>query len=380
MNNTPSTMDKKDFYVSLLQMEFADIEKPVIRENRKGSWVIYGKQNDYAEYLLDLLDDCGKHGAIIGGKVDFITGTGFAYSEEAGGANAKARNFINEANESGESLDDINNKVSFDFEVFGGGYLQILYDRTGKVSEIYHIDFTKIRPSLDLKTFYFSEDWLDYTGDGFRYMNAKVKPTPIPAFNPNKRSGKQILYIKDYRPGARVYPKPSYFAALRYINIDIAIGEYHLNGISNGMFASKLVNFNNGVPKEPEQKEIEKKINNKFAGAKNAGKIMLSFNKSAENAPSILDLSGTDLDKHFDLLERTVERQVFSSHRITSPALFGIKTEGLFANNEELRDAADLFQNTYCDSRRALLEKAYNAILSINGVPSLYIQRGEVGS
>src|SRR6185312_1148320 len=61
---------------------------------------------------------------------------------------------------------------------------------------------------------------------------------------------------------------------------------------------------------------------------------------------------------------------IFSSHRVTSPALFGIKTDSFFSSNDELRDAFELFQNTYCSTKRKLLEKSIN-------LNEIYIKKGE---
>jgi predicted transcriptional regulator len=376
MNTTEiKPLSEKDF-LSLIDMKFVDVVQPTYKENKAKGYVSYGEKNDYPNYLLEKFDNCGKHGAIVSGKADFIVGNGFAFVEnESEIDNAKARVLIDRANNDGETLDEVASKVALDVEIFGGGYLEILFNKKKKVSEIYHLDFSKVRPAKDLKTFYFSEEW-HKESNGILTENSKAEIIPIKAFNPLNPAGKMVLYVREYKPNMDVYPKPSYFAAMRYIQIDIAIGEYHLNGISNGMFASKMINFNNGVPKEEDQKAVEKKVNNKFAGSKNAGKVLISFNKSQENATTVLDLSGTELDKHFDLLAKTTETQIFSSHRVTSPGLFGIRSEGAFSK-EDLRPAFELFENTYVSRKRKLIEKNINTVLSINDIPSVYLQRSE---
>lgn len=369
-----TTVKQPDNALTVLKLEFEDIQRPTYKEDKKKGYVKYGEKNDYPEYLLGMFNASGKHGAIIQGKADFTIGNGFAYlTDDQAADTTKKTTLVEKANNDGETLTEVAAKVATDVELFAAGYLQVLYNKKKRVSEIYHVDFTKIRVSKDLKTFYYSDNWLNENGT----ENSKADITPIPAFDLSNPKGKQILFIREYKPGMDVYPKPNYYAALRYIQVDICIGEYHLNGITNGMFASKLINFNNGVPEKPEQKEIEKKVNEKFAGSKNAGKVMLSFNKNGENATTVLDLSGTELDKHFDLLNKTTETQIFSSHRVTSPALFGIKSDGIFTNNSELRQAFELFQNTYINGKRNLLEKYFNLVLSVNNLPKVYLQRSE---
>jgi hypothetical protein len=95
---------------------------------------------------------------------------------------------------------------------------------------------------------------------------------------------------------------------------------------------------------------------------------MLAFNDSKENEPSIIDLSGTELDKHFDLLNLTVQQEIFSGHKITSPMLFGIKTEGQLGGRSELRDAYQLFQNTYVNAKQRAIEETINYLYKFNDV------------
>jgi hypothetical protein len=370
--------EEKNSVEQIMLLKFEDIKPVVYKENKVRGWFSYGEKNDYPAYLLDLFDKSGKHGAIVRGKTDFIIGNGFGFVDDNLLTDTNAKTIIDRCNSNGESLEDVTKKVAMDVEIFGGGYFQVIYNRKKKISEIYHLDFSNVRTNKARSKFWFSEEWIkiDANGNVSETRNPEVKE--LEPFNPAKPGGEQVLYIGEYTPGNTPYPKPNYNAAIRYIQIDICIGEYHLNGITNGMFASKMINFNSGVPGLPEQKEIENKVNRKFAGSKNAGKIMLSFNKDAANSPTVTDLSGTELDKHFDLLNETTETQIFSSHRVTSGSLFGIKSKGVvFANNNELRQAFELFQNTYCNAKRKLLEKSVNLILSINDVPTVYLQRSE---
>jgi hypothetical protein len=94
------------------------------------------------------------------------------------------------------------------------------------------------------------------------------------------------------------------------------------------MMPSKLIQFFNGEPSDEKKGDIERRFKNKFTGSENAGNIILAFNNNQTTPISISDLSGTDLDKMFVELNKTVQQQVLSGHNVTSPMLFGIKTEG----------------------------------------------------
>jgi predicted transcriptional regulator len=345
-------------------LKFDQVPLPIYKEVKGKDWVYYGEKNDYPNYLLRLYNNSAKHNAIVTGKVDYICGNGWEAVAEDEMDKAKAYGVIDKVNENGESLEELTKKISTDLSLFGGYYIQVIWSKaTNEIAELYHVDYCKVRVDKECKTFYVADDWI---------KNGNVNPNPTytsyPAFNEQSPTGTQILYYKEYRAGDDLYSLPDYRGAINYIEVDISIGEYHLNTINNGMFSSKLINLNGGAVSQEEEDRIEKQFKDKFSGSKNAGKFMLSFNENKDNAPSIIDLSGTELDKHFDLLNKTVQQEIFSGHKVTSPMLFGIKTEGQLGGRAELREASELFQNTYINGKQKSIEQIINYLYSYNDI------------
>jgi DNA-binding MarR family transcriptional regulator len=345
-------------------LKFDQVPLPVYKEVKGKDWIYYGEKNDYPDYLLRLYNNSAKHNAIITGKVDYICGNGWEVKSEDEMAKAKAYSVVDKVNTKGESLTDLTKKMATDLSIFGGYYLQVIWSKgTGEIAELYHLDYYKVRTNSINNSYFVADDWI---------KNGQVNPRPnyleYPKFDENNRKGSQILYFKEYRAGCNIYSLPDYRGAISYIELDICIGEYHLNSINNGMFSSKLINLNGGRVSEEEENRIEKLFKDKFSGSKNAGKFMLAFNDSKENEPSIIDLSGTELDKHFDLLNKSVQQEIFSGHKVTSPMLFGIKTEGQLGGRAELREASELFQNTYINAKQKEIEQVINYLYSFNDI------------
>jgi hypothetical protein len=344
--------------------KFDQVPLPVYKEVKGKEYVYYGEKNDYPNYLLRIYNNSAKNNAIITGKVDYICGNGWTVKAEDEMQKANAFGLIDRINTKEESLNELTKKLVTDLSIFGGYYLQVIWTKgTGEIAELYHVDYYKVRTNLDNSEFYVSDNWI---------KNDNVNPRPdfetYPAFDPNNTTGTQILYFKEYRAGANTYSLPDYRGAISYIELDISIGEYHLNTINNGMFSSKLINLNGGKVSQEEEDRIERQFKDKFSGSKNAGKFMLAFNDSKENEPSIVDLSGTELDKHFDLLNKTVQQEIFTGHKVTSPMLFGVKTEGQLGGRAELREASELFQNTYVNAKQQSLEEVVNYLLKFNDI------------
>lgn len=339
----------------LITINFSEYSQPKFIEKKNQEWVSYGADNRYPAHLLSLLNTSAKHNAIVNGKANFIAGKGIVFEDDT------KQYLVEESiNRNGETINDILDKVALDIETFGGCYLEVIYNPFGSATSLYHIDYNKVRSNVDNTYFYISDQW-----------DSKQKPDDIEgiaAFDENNKSGKQIIYIKEYRPGVDTYTLPTYQGAMNYIELDVAVSEFHLNAIHNGMMPSKLISFNNGTPSEEEQRTIERRMRDKFAGEANAGKFIINFNNDPAKAPTVLDLSASDLDKQFDLLNKTIQQEIFSGHRITSASLFGIATEGALGARNEMRTAYEIFQNTYVNGKQQFIERWFGYILPLFGI------------
>ena len=347
---------------------------PQFKEERSKDWIMYGVErpykNLYPEYLLELFNSSAKHHAIVKGKTDYIVGNGIAIREEGLNTENIARlHQLLKAPNGKEDLDTLLYKMTLDLEIFGGFALEIIGNQTHeKIAAIYHADFCKYRKAKDSDGYFYSEEW-NKTQPEVEY---------IPAFDPNKVGGKSLLYVKSYHPQSQAYPLPGYLGCVPYIEMDKEIANFHLNSIKNGFMGGTMINFFNGQPTEEEQRAIERKLYDKFAGSDNANKLVLNFNDSKEQGAEIIALNGNDFDKRFDVLNDTVQQEVFSGHRITDPQLFGINQEGIFASRNQLRDAYELFQNTYVNGRQLFLEEVLNGLAEVQGFQGrLYIKPTE---
>ena len=331
----------------LVKIEFDQAQQPKFEEKRGKNYVEFGAKNDYPNYLIDLYGESPKHGTIIKGKVNYIYGKGFDDIQQ-------------KANTKGETWNQILKRSILDDELHGGFYLQIIYNALGKVKDVFHIEFQKVRASKDLTCFYVKDDW---TKSEF-----KEQMREYPAFNINEPKGSQILFVKQYNPKSDVYPLPNYFQGLNYIESDIQIGRHILGNAKHNFVATKLINFNNGLPQEEEQEEVEKDLKNKFANH-DGDRVVVSFNASKENAVDIINLGETSLTKEdFTNINNLIQQEIFSCHQVTSPMLFGIKTEGQLGGRSEIRDAYQIFQNTYINERQQEHELTFSKLMNLAGI------------
>lgn len=338
---------------NLVILRFAEARQPEYREKKGQGYIEFGEMNDYPNYLLDLFNKSAKHNAIVKGKVNYITGNGWKAAEGDLAADA----FIRQPN-AYESLAELTRKVSLDIEIFGGAYMEIIWSQAGgNLVSVTHVDYTRIRSTQDNTSFFYKKDWTDRRG----------QIDTIPAFNTAVRQGRQILYVKEYRPGLDAYALPGYLGSLNYIESDIEVSKHVLGNAQTGFSASKLITLPNGEPSPDEKRIIDNRFRDNFSGA-DGKKFMLSFVTDAARKPIVEDLGASDLTKEdFGRVDAMIQQNIFAGHQLTSPSLFGIAEPGKLGSRNELRDAYEIFKNTYVSDKQQALEQVFNRLAQIKG-------------
>ena len=356
---TSSPIVRQDFETKLPEYKLA---------NGK-DWIMYGEHNRYPDYLLEMYQRSAKHNAIVNGKVNYITGKGWTY--EADQVPSEMIGELNRLLENPNPYDDLNDilyKTTLDFEIFNGFALEIVWNMHGKVSQIAHKNFGNLRRNEDGTKFYYADEWKEFgEPEGL---------TEYMPFDPEKRLGKQLFYYCSYAPSVRYYPIPEYLGALAYIETDARIANYHVNNLRNGFLGGFLFNFNNGVPSNEEQREIKRQLQKQLRGD-DGERIVVNFNDSTETGLKIEPLNANDLDKQFNILNETIQTEIFVAHRVTSPMLFGVRVSGQLGGRSELVEAYELFKAVYVNDRVQKLEKVFNYIFSFNGLGVLEIEPTE---
>ena len=336
-------------YKNIITIKFAQAEQPRFEEKRAKGYVEFGGNNNYPEYLIGLFNESPKHGAIIKSKTNYIFGQGWDGIEQ-------------KANTKGETWNQITKKCILDDELFGGYYLQVIYNLLGQIKDVYHLEYHKVRTNKEQNEFQVKNDWADN----------KEKPRCYPAFNINDPAGSQILFVKQYNPKSDIYPLPNYFQGLNYIESDVQVSRHILGNAKDGFVATTLINLNGGEPAEEAKEAVERGIKKKFTGSE-GDRVVIMFNKSKDNSAEILPLSSTMLTKEdFTNVNNLIQQEIFACHQVTSPSLFGIKTEGQLGGSTEIRDAYKIFANTYVNERQQAIEEVFNQLFSYVGIKGEY--------
>lgn len=323
--------------------------------------VEWGNRNSYPDYLLDLYNNVPTLRSIINGNIDFITGDDVSILP-------LTDNLPNgQMNNRGDNIREQIKDIAKDYEIYGGFALQIIRNLIGMVAEVYYIDMRFLRTNKEGNVFYYCEDWS---------KSGKKDVIVYPAFMPNlnwdtlddeqrNRNASSILYVKNVH--TQVYPAPLYAASIKACEIERLVDDFHINSLQNQFVSSAIINFNNGDPGDEMKKEIEDAINEKFAGAANGGRIMLSFNKNKESATDIVEFEVKDFGERYKALSEHSRQQIFTAFR-ANPNLFGIPTEGNGFANEQYAESFKLYNRTQIQPVQRLIADTYDKIYATKGV------------
>ena len=342
---------------------------PVVQEVRGRDYIEYGTddwKNLYPQFLIDLYYNSSTHAAIVNATSEMIAAEDLIVTDEDTSLDAyvKLKKFLRHAN-SKESLHQVIKKIAFDFKLQGAYALHIIWNREKtEIAEVYHVPVERVRAGKPneigkVDTYFISADW----------SNTRThKPYPIAAFNVHDRTASsQLLYTGAYSPNMDIYHTPDYLAACNWALVDQRVAEFHLNNIENGFSGSYFISFANGVPTAEERRQIEQSLTDKFTGAKNSGKFVLTFSDDRTRTPEITPISVSDADKQYLALQELLVQNILTGHRVTSPMLMGIKNDtGLGSNVDELNAAFNFYLNTVIIPFQLQIKNTLQTIFSVN--------------
>ena len=330
-------------------------------EKKGKEYIKYGTDNKFPDYLIGLYNNSSIHASCTNAIVEAVRGEGLVTENEF---------ILDRANKSGESWNDIYNKVALDYKLFGGFSLEIIWsnDRQ-RIAEVYHIDFSYLRAQEknyrgQIPGYYIYNDWAKRGG-----YNVNLDDLPcLPVYNPltKEEEPKQIFVHQPYSPGKEYYPLPDYVAAARVIDLDQEVDNFHINNIQNGLTPSlSITTFTNAS--DDERQAIEQMLKQQYAGTGNAGSLMYIDVDDPANAPVITPIPQNGADGYYVAINDMVSQKILTAHRITSPALLGIKENtGLGNNAEELETAYRLFLNTVVLPYQQSILSCFEYILGYN--------------
>ena len=343
----------------LTVVNLSNYSSPEIIESSNKEWVSFGSNNDYFSYLIQRYEGSPTNNAIINSVSLMIYGRGL----DATNSNKKPEQY---AQMISLFKKDMVKNLSHDLKLLGQCAMQVIYSKDRKtIASVDHIAVENLRAEKcnekgEVEAYYYANDWS-------KVKNAK-NTLRIPAFGFSKENI-EIIYVKPYRAGYKYYSSPDYAGCLEWCETEQLVSNFHLNNTKNSFSPNTIIQFNNGTPTAEERQMLENRITEKFTGTSGA-KFVLAFNDNPEAAATVDTLAISEAHNTYNFVSEEATRKIMVGHRVTSPMLMGIGTQGtsLGSNADELKTASLLFENTVIQPFQTLLIDAFDTILAYNQI------------
>jgi hypothetical protein len=301
--------------------KFKTVNLPDIKEVQGKDWVFFGSKNEFPFKVLELYNNSAIHNTAIQSILYGIIGEGIVNGGK------------DEVNRTGETLQELFDKVTLDYLLFGGYAINVIWNREGTSwAELYHLPFERIRAEKPnqydiVENYFYSKNWLDIR---------KNPPLKYPSYNTKKtrdQYASQVYYCFDYTPGNLVYPLPYYRGSLNDIELDIRISKFHNSNISNGLAPGMILNMRSGFVEPEQEQQLYRTITETFTGEENSGRFFLNICDAGKELQ--VETIENSNDSYYLTLEERVTSRILTAHRITSPLLVGIRNGTGFSSNKD---------------------------------------------
>lgn len=325
------------------------------RETKSGrEWVQWGDKNKYPFYVKGLCREVPTLRSVVLGFMDYVCGddVNVRYGLREGGAFDRR----------GTQAAAIVRATAKSIGELGGFCWKITRNADRTLGELEVLPMENVRMNEDGDVFWYSEKWEKGYGLGDDVVQ-------YPAFKPEWTGlDESILYVKVWGDGT--YPEPVYAASVKACETERGIDDYHLGNISRGFMGSYMVCFNNGKPDAKIQKEIERNFTEKFAGHRNAGRIMFAYSPDRDHMATLQKMEVSDYGEKYETLSKHCQRQIFTAFR-ANPNLFGVATESNGFNSEEYESSFRLFNRTMVKPIQRIIIDAFDYVFQEAGVVTI---------
>lgn len=343
----------KNYFMAFGNETSYDVPLPIekIYDNiyNEDKYVPFGEGNTFPEKLLEMIESTSIVETIIDKITKFVIGQGLIVT---------GQDMESEINTKGMTWNDLIKHLVNDYISFGAFSVQVRRNKVGDIKYLDYIPVERIRTNEENTKFWYKKHWT-------RYGTSQVV---YDAFNGKREQSNSIFYFKSNM--RHVYGRGYWWSSIDDLAILSAISDFDLSHVNNNFAPSAVVSFVEGVPTEAEQEEVEKKVNKKFSGAKNASKAIFTFSDNAEGAPKITLLTPADMTAQYNALLERVRENVFAAFAI-DPILLGLKTtDGVFST-EQYDEIYNLFNKSHIEPMQREFIRAFKKLgyeLTINAL------------
>lgn len=340
----------------------AKIPLPFEKQKAGQSWISWGEDNLYPQFLVGLYYQSSIHQGIINSKVKYISSNGL----DAKTADVAKWELIKKNGNAPFSLDEISQMICKDFEILDSFAILFKKNPISKFWDMHHVSTELLRKTESSEWFEYSENWKERNQTEGKTGYKKYKNIEDVTDQDNECllyvSSRSKQHIVDVKTGAltkSVYPIPSYSGCINSIMASIEMNYFRYSEVVNSFKGGTMINIPTGAPEnEHEKRKLVNQLKGESTDRDKQGGIIVTFSRGQENAPTVTQIGGNNLDQRYLLTQESIIDDIMVGHSVISPSLFSIKTAGQLGGSQELETAYALFMSNYASERQKIITDA----------------------
>jgi len=379
--------DKKMKYKISQTEKFFAMKNPNIVVEDKGILTfntgIWGSSTDNGmpQFMCDLLNYSSTHANMINLKTSLITGANIEVEDSALPNTQELEAFIKRRNRSGDNLKSIWTKAASDMALYEAACLQVIFDRNGRIAEVYHVPTEDCRLGTanqygQIEYAYISKNWAQISNKSYKKVQVQNSAVQVRMFEPQvwKEYPVQLLYIKKYSQGM-YYAVPKYLSATNWILVDNEISNFHLSNIRNSFFLSGMLT-QQGSPDDKEMQAFIEKFNELYMGVgapnKKFNSMMFSWvDDMTTQKPEFTAFQGEKNDQLFATLMEKAQYAIIAGHNGYSGLIMDSKGSDLGGDANKLYTQIATFMQYVTEPLKDILLGGFDRILQVNQLPAI---------
>ena len=339
------------------------------------------QNNDFPQYLIDLVEGAPMTKAAISRRLAFIVGKGLSDPEIE-------KLPVNKEYKFGE----FHRRISEDYNYIRRFAAIIQLRRNGTIESVKHVPFEWVRwgkEKLDSDDIWFCSvnPYLKTSDDmpthnkyypvyGWENTNVKGDIDRITNAFPKQGYIGHIVFYNKTGPRNRIYSRPDYFSAENHIEVDRGIGQFFERNLANNFFLGGMIKKfgdpDQGILNEKGEQyttvgqEYAKELAAMASGVNGTGTFLIDWFQSDQEKAEFIPWQTSTNHEMIVAIQNQIEKVVFVAVGIPQ-VLAGVPTAGKLGNVQEMRNAIKWTNETTEDDRQTL-EEFYKRILTGMGV------------
>jgi hypothetical protein len=343
---------------------------PIIRENNNKEYVQYltDEGEQYPYFLDKLYNNSPTHQAIVSAKALMAAGDGGTWDVTMlTDAQMLDLNKMLNYFDGKDTIQAFKEKALKDYELYGAIALEIIWSLDfSKVVKVNRISPKHVRSGKfvdgEIKEYFYSRN----------YNDRREEVIKIAAFDINdKENYRQMLYLGKEMVSNEYYYEPSYIGGVNWAYLEAQTGLFYKSLMENGFNPSVIVRFFRKPTSFEERDEIVSGLKKSFGGIKNSGKAIVMFSDGKELAPEVTPIEVSNIDKQFTVISDQIVTKILTSHRVTTPELFGVAVPGKLGTGD-FATQVEAFQRFVIQPSTNFIDEVINKIFKLNGLDVNY--------